>query len=228
MIGQKKKFSKKEMKEDKLVTTYYKAIAFYEENKRNIAYVVGGIAIVVLAFFLYSENKKTDNEVANIELARLIPLYDQGSYLEAIEGRAGTPLIGFKKLVDQYGSTEIGETAKIYLANSYYFLGKFDEALKYYQDFSGSNDVFKASAFAGQAACFEAKNEQGKAAELYHKAATVSKQNVLNPQYLLFAGINYIKTGKKDEAKEILTRLKKDFTTSTYTREVDKYLAQVQ
>jgi tetratricopeptide (TPR) repeat protein len=216
MIGQKKKFSKKEMKEDKLVTTYYKVVAFYEENKRNIAYVVGGIAIVVLAFFLYSENKKTDNEVANIELDRLI------------EGRAGTPLIGFKKLVDQYGSTEIGETAKIYLANSYYFLGKFDEALKYYQDFSGSNDVFKASAFAGQAACFEAKNEQGKAAELYHKAATVSKQNVLNPQYLLFAGINYIKTGKKDEAKEILTRLKKDFTTSTYTREVDKYLAQIQ
>lgn len=228
MIGQKKKFSKKEMKEDKLVTTYYKVLAFYEEQKRNIAYVVGGIAVVVLAIFLYSENKKTDNDVANVELARVIPLYDQGSFLEAIEGQAGTPLIGLKKIVEQYGSTEIGESAKIYLANAYYFLGKFDEAEKYYKDYSGSNEIFKATAFAGQAACFEAKNEPGKAAEFYHKAATVSKENVLNPKYLLFAGINYIQIGKKDEAKELLTKLKKDFTTSTYIRDVDRYLAQVQ
>jgi len=228
MIGQKKKFSKKEMKEDKLVTTYYKVLAFYEEQKRNIAYVVGGIAVVVLAIFLYSENTKTDNEKANVELARVIPLYDQGSFLEAIEGQAGTPLIGLKKIVEQYGSSEIGESAKIYLANAYYFLGKFDEAEKYYKDYGGSNEIFKATAFAGQAACLEAKNEPGKAAELYHKAATVSKENVLNPKYLLFAGINYIQIGKKGEAKEILTRLKKEFTTSTYIRDVDRYLAQVQ
>ena len=44
---------------------------------------------------------------------------------------------------------------------------------------------------------------------------------------MLKAGINYIKAGKKDEAKDVLEKIKKDYTTSTAFREADKYLALV-
>lgn len=228
MLGQKKKFSRKEIKEDKLVGFYYNAMAFIEEQKRNLLIAGGVIAIVIFAWFLYSEGKSSDNEKANVELAKILPLYEQGAYLEAIEGRAGTPVIGLKKLVDEYGSTNNGETAKIYLANSYFFLGKIEEALKFYEDYSGDSEVFQASAFAGIASCYEAKNNPEEAANYFQKAASVSKENVLNPQYLLFAGTNLIESGKKEEAKEILKNLKKDYPGSTYLREVDKYLAQTE
>ena len=69
-------------------------------------------------------------------------LYDQGSYLEAIEGRPSQNIIGLKKIVEDYGSTENGETAKIYLANSYDMLGKPDEALKYYSDYDGDISIY--------------------------------------------------------------------------------------
>ena len=36
MLAKKKKLSKKEIKEDKLVTTFYEAKSFYEENQTKI------------------------------------------------------------------------------------------------------------------------------------------------------------------------------------------------
>ncbi|NLH62541.1 MAG: tetratricopeptide repeat protein [Ignavibacteriales bacterium] len=228
MLGQKKKFSRKEIKEDKLVGFYYQAMEFVENQKRNLLIGAGVIVLVIFAWFLYSEGRASDNEKANIELAKILPLYEQGAYLEAIEGRAGTPVIGLKKLVDEYGSSHNGEIAKIYLANSYFFLGKTDEALKYYEDFGGSSEVFQATAFAGIASCYEAKNNYEEAANYFQKAASVSKENVLNPQYLIFASANLIELNKKEEAKDILKKLKKDYVGSPYLRDVDKYLAQTE
>lgn len=228
MIGRKKKLSKKEIKEDKLVTFYYQVRTFYEEFQKNIFIALGVVAAVALLIYFYIQNKNSNNEKASLELARVINLYDMGSYLEAIQGRPNTKIVGLKKIVDEYGSTESGETAKIYLANAYYFLGKFDEALKYYDDYSGDNELFEATAYAGKAACFEAKKNIEEAAEFYVKAANVNKSNVLNPQYLLNAGINYLSLGNKEKAKEFFDKIKKDYTNSSYSRDVERYLAQVE
>jgi tetratricopeptide (TPR) repeat protein len=228
MLGQKKKFSRKEMKEDRLVTFYYQAIAIFDQHKKNILIGVGALAVIILAFVLYTNNKGIDNDLANLELARVMPLYDSGSYLEAIDGRPGTKIIGLKKISEMYSGTENGEAAKIYLANAYYALAKFDEAEKSYDSYSGGYDLFKAASLAGLAACKEAKNEFKEAAELYINASKVSEENVLNPKYLMFAGINFLQLKNKTEAKEIFVRVKKDFAKSAYIRDIDRYLSQVE
>ena len=149
MITRKKKLSKKEIKEDKLVSFLYKIESFYEENKRRI-FTYGIIFLVVVgAVYIYMNQIREENEKAGLELSRVMNLFDSGSYLEAIEGRQGTNIIGLKRIVEEYGSTENGETAKIYLANAYSYLGNYDEAIKYYEDYSGDIDVLKASAKAG-------------------------------------------------------------------------------
>jgi len=147
--------------------------------------------------------------------------------LEAIEGRQGTNIVGLKKIVSEYGSTENGEIAKIYLANSYQMLGNIEEAFKFYEDYGGSNKLFKATALSGEAGYYAYKKEYGKAADLYLSASRVSKENVLNPDYMLKAAINYIDAGNKEEAKDLLETIRKDYQTSTAFREVDKYLTLV-
>ncbi len=227
MLTKKKKLSKKQIKEDKLVLTYYKALNYFQENQsRIIIYGIAFIALVVLVF-VYLQGKAQNNLKASNELANVMNLYDNGSYLEAIQGRPGTTMIGLKKIVEDYGSTENGETAKIYLANSYFMLDKIDDAFKYYKDYNGSIDIFKAAALAGQAGYYAYKNDFEKAADLYMQASRVSNQDVSNPDYMLKAGINYIKAGKKDNAKDMLEKIKKDYTSSTAFREADKYLAQI-
>ena len=227
MLTKKKKLSKKQIKEDKLVLTYYKGLNYFQENQnRIIIYVVAFLALVVAVFF-YIQNKNKNNMKASAQLANVMSLYDKGSYLEAIQGRPGTNLEGLKKIVEDYGGTENGETAKIYLANSYFMLGKLEEAFKYYEDYDGSIAIFKAASLAGQAGYYAYKNDFDKAADLYRQASKVSSEDVLNPDYMLKAGINYIKAGKKDEAKDLLEKIKKDYTSSSAFREVDKYLAQL-
>ncbi len=227
MLTKRKKLSKKEIKEDKLVLFYYKSIDYFTENKSRIFMYVGALVVLIFAVAWYINHSIEQNEAAGLQLSRVITAYDNGNYLEAIEGQQGTEELGLKKIVEQYGSTENGETAKIYLANSYNRLGKSDEALKYYEDYDGSIDMYKATSLAGQAGYYASKNQNEKAADLYKEAARISKSNVLNPDYLLSSGINYIKASKNEKAKEVLETLKKDYRTSTAAREVDKYMVQV-
>lgn len=228
MLTKKKKLSRKEIKEDKLVSTYYKAYGYFEENRSRVL-MGGGILVVVIALvYFYINNRIEDNRIAGTQLARVMSIYDQGSYLEAIEGREGTNIVGLKKIVEDYGSSNNGEIAKIYLANSYNFLGRDEEALQNYEDYSGGNDIFRATALAGQAEIYEAKNDYEKAADLYLKASRVSNENVLNPDYMLKAGINFMHTGNGEEAKELFEEIKEGYNTSTAFREVDRYLAQIQ
>ena len=128
MFTKRKKISKKQIKEDKLVTSFYEAKSFYQENQSKILIGLGVIAFLVVAILWYTNKNNEDNSLASIELNRVMPLYDGGSFQEAIDGRSGTNILGLKKIVDSYSGTENGELARVYLANSYYLLGKFDEA----------------------------------------------------------------------------------------------------
>lgn len=225
MLTQKKKLSKKEIKEDKLVESYYKAYGFFDENKSRIGLYAVIIVALAAVIYLYMNSRGQTNETAGVELSRVMSIYDSGSYLEAIEGRQGTNIIGLKKIVEEYGSTENGENAKIFLANAYFYLGKNEEAFKYYEDYGGSNDLYKATALAGEAGYYASNKEYEKAADLYRKASRISEVNALNPEYILKASINYINAGKKDVAKDLLETLKRDFTNSAPAREADRYLA---
>ena len=227
MLTKKKKLSKREIKEDKLVTTYYKVYNYFVENKNRVGMYAGGLLVVIAAIYFYINNKAENNEQAGIQLSRVMGLYDAGAYLEAIEGRQGTNIFGLKKIAAEYGSTENGETAKIFLANSYQMLGNVEEALKYYEDYDGSNKIFKATALAGEAGYYAHKKDYEKAADLYLSASRVAKENVFNPEYMLKAAVNYIDAGKKDYAKDLLETIRKDYQTSTAFREVDKYLTLV-
>jgi tetratricopeptide (TPR) repeat protein len=227
MLTKQKKLSRKEIKQDKLVELYYKSQNFFEENKNKILMYAGAVAVVIIAIVLYTNYRSGQNEEAGTHLAKVMDLFDMGAYLEAVEGVQNKNIIGLKKIVQDYGSTENGEIAKIYLANSYAGLGKTDEALKYYEDYSGSIDIFQAAALAGRAGIKSAEGNYKEAAELYLKASRVSKTNVLNPDYMLQASINFIEAGEKDEAKNILQTIKTDYKTSAAFVQVDRYLSQL-
>lgn len=227
MLQKKKKLSRKEIKEDKLVSFFYNSQAYFEENKNRM--MTYGLVLVALIFavYYYLDQKKDDNLEAGDHLSKVMNIYDSGSYLEAIEGIQGGDVIGLKQIVEKYGSSENGETAKIYLANAYSYLGKYDEAIKYYEDYSGSLDYMKAASISGQAGYFASKGEYEKAGNLYQEAVNVAPSNGENPDYLLNSGINYFKAGRYDEAKMVLEKLKQDFQPSATTREAEKYIVQL-
>ncbi|MCB9247302.1 MAG: tetratricopeptide repeat protein [Ignavibacteriales bacterium] len=227
MIGKKKKLSKKEFQEDQLVTSFYKSQDFFQKNQQKLLIGAGVIALLILAIFWYNSKKEDDSIQAANQLAKIIPVYDQGQFQKAIDGEAGTDLVGLASIVDNYGSTQQGEIAKIYLANSYFSLGKFEKALSTYSDYGGKSKLHLSSSLAGQAACYEQLGKFDKAADYYQKAAKVNAIESQEAEYLLNAGRNYVKSNSADKAKDIFETIKNDFKNTNAAREVDKYLSQL-
>lgn len=228
MLEKRKKITKKQIKEDKLVTLYYTVKNFIFAYQAKLLIGIAAVALVVVAGILFANKSMNDNKKAAGLLSKAIPLFESTAYKEAIDGQPSSNTTGLKTIVDQYGSTENGETAKIYLGNAYLLLGKSDDAYKAFDSYSGSNPLFKAAALAGKAGILETRKEFEKAADLYNNAAKISKTNPANAEFFLRAGIALLSAGKKEEAKAVFETIKKDYKNSTAFSEIDRYLIQIE
>jgi tetratricopeptide (TPR) repeat protein len=228
VLAARKKISKKQMKEDKLVTTYYKFQNIFLENQTRILIGLGVIAVVVVAIILYTNKKSNDNQAAATLLSKVLPIYEAGNYKDAINGQAAGNIIGLKKIVDDYSGTEHGEAARIFLANAYSLIGDNNSAYNAYDNYSGSNSLFKATALVGKAGMIEAKKEYENAADLYLEASKIDKTNPSNAEFMMKAGIAYLKVGNKEKAKFLFETIKKDYKNLVTFLEVDKYLSQTE
>jgi TolA-binding protein len=228
MLIKKKKVAKKELKQDKFVEFYYKMQDYIRENQKQVFIYIGSFIGVILLVIFYSNYRSSQNEEAGRLLSKIMDIYDAGSYLEAIEGKQGSPRIkGLKEIVNEFGNTENGETAKIYLANAYAFLGQYEKAIEIFKDYDGSIDIFKATALAGQASYYSVKKDFEKAAKLYKQAAYVSKLNPNRPDYILQAGINFLKAKKNDEARNLFQIIKDEYQASSAHAQVDRYILEL-
>lgn len=226
MLRPKRKITKKELKHDPVISTYEKALALYYEKKKILSYSVTAVIVLVIAVVIYVNNRRASNEKATLELSKVYQLYDAGQYNQAINGVPESGVMGFKAIVENYsgGSAEL---ARFYLADSYYHLGEYDNALPHFLDFSGGDRMLQASALAGAAACYEAKGDYSSAAKYYEKAHDTDPESPLASEYIYHAAFNHGNAGNKDRAIALYKQLKKDFPNSTYARDVDRYIAQL-
>ena len=227
MLRAQKKISKRVIKEDTLVTTYFKAQTWYDDNKKRLSTIGGVVIVLVLALWFYSNNVRANNERATTELAKVFSYYDNGQYLIAINGIPERNVSGLQSIVDNYGGTTSGNLAKFYLASAYYNSQDFDKALEYFKDYSGGNPLLEISAIAGAGACLEAKGEHMKAAENFEKAALKNSDDPNAADNLVNAARNFGKAGEKEHAVELLKKVKKDYPSSTAARDVERYIAEV-
>lgn len=213
--------------EDKLMAVYYKAVDFFDKNKKNVYYVLSAIVIIIAGIIFFTNKRKADNEKASLELSKIQQIYNAGNFQQSVSGDSLGQTKGLQFIVDEYGSTENGELAKLMLANSYFNLRDFEKAEKYYKDYSGSNKLLQVSSAAGIASVYEAKNNFSDAAKQFEKAANIDKENPFVDQYLFYAGKNYLRSDKPDDARKIFNRIKEDFPKSKYIAESERYKSSI-
>lgn len=228
MLKPRKRITKKELKQDKLVTMYFTVTEFLRKNKKIMSGVATGLVIAAIVVVAYMNNIRSQNNKAATELSGVLSAFNGGAYQVAINGDPTQNVRGLKSIVENYGSSETGQQAKIYLADCYYYLGDYADAMKYFKDYDGSDKFLQASAYAGMAEVYAIQKEYSKAAKYYQRAAEVDSKNFLAPQYLVGAARNYIKTGDKEMAISLLTRVKKDFPNSQYASSVNMLLAEAK
>jgi predicted negative regulator of RcsB-dependent stress response len=195
---------------------------YYNRNKNQVMIIAGAIIVIVVGIILFTSKRASQNEDASLALGKIRPAYESGNFQAAINGDS----LGNKGLlfiVNEYGSSESGELAKLLLANSYYGLRDFQNALKYYEDFGGSNKLSKVAAITGIASVKEAQNDFIGAAKEFERAANYDKENPFRDEYLFYAGKDFALGNDKVSAKRVFDLLKSDFPKSKYIAQSVRY-----
>jgi tetratricopeptide (TPR) repeat protein len=227
MLRPKKKITKRALKEDALITSYVKMTSFYGKHKKNISIGITALVVLILASVVYLKNRSDNNERAMTQLGQVIGFYDSGQYQSAIDGVPERNIPGLKSIVENYGNSHGGDIARFYLANACFYTGRYEDALKNFKDFGTSEQLLEVSRLAGIGSCNEVLGNHRDAAEYFEKAATEYSKDINAAENLNNAARNYAQAGDKERAIELYRKLKKNFPTTVYARDADRFISQL-
>jgi TolA-binding protein len=222
MLTPKKKLTRHQVKEDKLVTMYFKANDYLNKHTREITYaVIGIVGVLALSFYLVRE-KRMAEENASVELAKAKMEYIRRDYTKTVDI--------LKKLIENYGGTRSAGMGTIYLAQSYLRLQDHpnaEAAFKSYLDDYNDDNILSGAAAAGIAATYDERKDYPKAAELYEKAANDYSDSMFAPTWLMDAARCYAQAGNKQSAQQVVKKIIETYPKTTILDDAKSYLAEL-
>lgn len=198
MLTPRKRITKKQLKEDKLITYAVKSKEWLDEN---IKYVSGGliaVIVVIAAIFIISNTRKNAEAATSVELASAVQVYESRDYTNAVTL--------FTNIVNNNKSTQSGKLARYYLAQSLYKTGEYGAAQEHFRKFASSfraDDYLKNVALAGEAASLEQQDQFADAAAKYESIGKKYTDSPHIARYFLRAARCYSLAGNNTKAKEI-------------------------
>lgn len=212
-----RRVKKKELKEDKLVTTFFQARDYYEDHKKNI-FRIGGAALLIIIVAVFMVRSKTGSESqASFELGVALLAAQQADPARVAES--------FVQIADRYRGTTAGNEALLYNAQTKHIAGQSEEALEAYENYIKKGHKGKylyPAALAGKAACLEDLNRFKEAAEAYLQAASAHKDLFITPGYHLDAARCYRLAGEKSKAREQYDFVQTHYPDTPFAQEAEK------
>lgn len=215
--------------------TLNKQEAFFMKYRKAILIAVAALIILFAGVILYKNYVSGPREAkASTVLAKGQEYFDAEQFDKALNGDgAGYP--GFVKVASDYSSTDAGNLANLYAGLCYANLGKWAEAVKYLEQYSGSNDQMISPAAQGALGnAYAHINQLDKAVSALKKAAdmadsksSLKANNSLSPTFLIQAAEILESQNKKAEALKIYQDIKKKYVNSAVSQEIDKYIERV-
>ena len=199
-----------------------KTEAFFEKNKKAIIIaVVAIIAVIVCAILANNYYFEPRQQDASTELAKSQELFQQQDYAKALDG--------FQKVAAEYGSTDAGNLAQLYIGLCQAQLGKWQEAVNALESFSARDDQMISPAAEGALGnAYANLNQLDKAVEHLKKAASKADNNSLSPTWLIQAGEILENQGKKAEALKLYQEVKDKYFNSMQYQTIDAYIERVK
>lgn len=192
-----KRVTKKELKEDKWVTSVIKAQKWILE-RQALLLKVGGAVVVVIALLSFWRMSKSHAEAEATYKLGLAILTEQSGQVDAVVQQ-------YEEIVKQYPGTRSGDKALFYSAEWKRRQGRMDEALKAFDDFlkrSGGDSYLRAAALAGKGTIFEDRNDFQQAADCYLEAVKVKSGFFAEPSLRLDAARCLRLAGQTAKARE--------------------------
>lgn len=209
--------------------------AFFVKYQKPILIAVAAIILIIAGTFLYKNFVSEPREAeASTAIAKGQEFFANQEYDKALKGEGNYK--GFVKLAADYSSTDAGNLANLYAGLCYANLNKWQDAVKYLDAFSTSDDAMISpaaiaalgNAYAHLQQLDKAVDNLKKAASMADKQAAEGINNSLSPTFLLQAAQILESQGKKAEANTLYQDIKKKYVAAPISNEIDKYIERTK
>lgn len=202
--------------------------AFLIKNKKAIIGAVLAIVIIVAGVVMYKNlYAQPREEKAQAALFKGQEYFEADKYEQALNGDS-IGYKGFLKVAEEYSGTDVANLAKAYAGLCYAHLGKYEEALKALDSFSGNDQLVAPAMKGAMGNCYAQLGQLDKAVSLLLQAAEEANSNAISPIYLQQAGEILVKQGKYDDAINAYTTIKEKYFRSYQSMNIDKYIEQAK
>lgn len=184
-------------------------------------YVVGVIAVIVLAVLTYQNFVVAPNEEASKgEISKLILALEKDSTQMALDEA--------EYLTAEYDGYKGGEIAQYALGNLYFEQGDYELALEELEKVDIDDTYIMTLAIGTQGDCYSELGDYEKAVEMYVKAATRKENEVTTPMYYFKAGLNAEEAGDFASAAKYYKEIKENYLSFSSQKGIEKYLTRAE
>ena len=201
---------------------------FLEENSKIITGVALAVIAIVLLGYGYKQLISGPKEAKTQKLMiRAQQYFEKDSFNLALVGDGQN--MGFKDIVAKYGGTAAGNGAKLYAGISALHIGKYQDAIKYLEDFKSSDALLNARKYGCIGDAKAELKDLKSAAEYYQQAIDADPDNIISAPFNLYKLANVQVLNKKpEEALKTYQLLVDKFETSQEASSAQKEMAYLQ
>lgn len=209
--------------------------AVFMKHKKAISISIIVIILVVAGVLCYNTYVSGPREQeASTALAKGQDYFAARQYELALNGDS-TGYKGFLAIISDFGSTDAGNLANLYAGLCYANLDKWNDAIKYLDAFSTTDDaMISPAAVAALGNAYAHVKQLDKAVDCLKKAAGMADKqadggvnNSISPSFLIQAGEILESQNKKEDALKIYQDIKAKYVNSPVYGEIDKYIERV-
>jgi TolA-binding protein len=197
-MATKQKLTKQQIKQDKFITTIFKAQEYFTGHTSRFLIAIGAIVVIAAAVFFITSRGQAREQEADEIFGRANVEFRSGNFQLAA--------VDFQNILDNYGGTESAKLASYYIAVSYFSLQNYDEAEKYYRlhyDKYRYNDMLSANALNGIAECLKAKGSLKEAADKFFEVYQKYPDSYIVPDCIFNGAECYASAGDTENSKKL-------------------------
>jgi tetratricopeptide (TPR) repeat protein len=211
-----------------LVEVKEQAQDFFAKNRNLILGVVFGIVLLIGGYLLYKFLYQAPREKEAVSAMYQAEMqFKRDSFASALNNPGGG-FEGFADIVENYGGTKAGNTAKLYAGLCQLNLGKFQEAIDYLDDYDANDDITPSVKYGAMADATAELGDIEKAYGYYEKAANAGSDEFTAPFYLNKLGLLQFSKNQNDKALSTFKKIFEEYPASQEAREAEKFIARLE
>ncbi len=199
----------------------------FVRTNRKLVFILGGlVALAVAGFVIFKIYTTNQDEIAQTEMFQAVYYFEADSLERALNGDGNN--YGFLNIIEEYPMTSSANLSHFYAGAALLKQRKFEEAITHLEEFSASDLLLQARAYALIGDAYMELGNFSDAANFYKKAADYKSNESFTPGYLMKAAFAYERLNDYASAIANYDKVIENYLDANEYQEARKHKARLE